>query len=53
MSQFDEYTDDVQRLFGCVINTANDALTAGSIDSVTDASFPVPGAIPLGFVRQS
>ena len=48
-----EYTTiDVQRLFGFAINTANDALTTGSLDSVTDASFPVPGAIPLDFVRQ-
>ena len=52
MSQLGEYTDDVQRLFGFAINTANDALTSGSIDSVTDASFPVPGAIPLEFDRQ-
>ncbi len=52
LSQLGEYTDDVQRLFGFAINTANDALTNGSIDSVTDASFPVPGAIPLDFVRQ-
>ena len=52
LSQLGEYTDDVQRLFGFAINTANDALTTGSIDSVTDASFPVPGAIPLDFVRQ-
>ena len=52
MSQLGEYTDDVQRLFGFAINTANDALTTGSLDSVTDASFPVPGAIPLDFVRQ-
>ncbi len=52
LSQLGEYTDDVQRLFGFAINTANNALTTGSIDSVTDASFPVPGAIPLDFVRQ-
>ena len=39
-------------LFGFAINIANDALTSGSIDSVTDASFPVPGAIPLEFDRQ-
>ena len=52
LSQLGEYTDDVQRLFGFAINTANDALTTGSLDSVTDASFPVPGAIPLDFVRQ-
>ncbi len=52
LSQLGEYTDDVQRLFGFAINTANDALTTGAIDSVTDASFPVPGAIPLDFVRQ-
>ena len=52
LSQLGEYTDDVQRLFGFAINTANDALTTGSIDSVTDASFPVPGAIPLVFDRQ-
>ena len=52
LSGLGEYTDDVQRLFGFAINTANDALTTGSIDSVTDASFPVPGAIPLDFVRQ-
>ena len=52
LSQLGEYTDDVQRLFGFAINIANDALTTGSIDSVTDASFPVPGAIPLDFVRQ-
>ena len=52
LSQLGEYTDDVQRLFGFAINSANDALTSGSIDSVTDASFPVPGAIPLEFDRQ-
>jgi RHS repeat-associated protein len=52
LSQLGEYTDDVQRLFGFAINTANDALTTGSLDSVTDASYPVPGAIPLDFVRQ-
>ena len=52
LSRLGEYTDDVQRLFGFAINTANDALTNGSLDSVTDASFPVPGAIPLDFVRQ-
>ena len=52
LSQLGEYTDDVQRLFAFAINTANDALTNGSLDSVTDASFPVPGAIPLDFVRQ-
>jgi hypothetical protein len=52
LSQLGEYTDDVQRLFGFAINTANDAGTTGSIDSVTDASFPVPGAIPLEFDRQ-
>ena len=52
LSQLGEYTDDVQRLFGFAINIANDAATSGSLDSVTDASFPVPGAIPLGFVRQ-
>ena len=52
LSQLGEYTNDVQRLFGFAINTANDALTTGSIDSVTDASFPVPGAIPLEFDRQ-
>jgi RHS repeat-associated protein len=52
LSQLGEYTDDVQRLFGFAINTANDALTTGSIDSVTDASFPVPGSIPLEFDRQ-
>ena len=52
LSQLDEYTDDVQRLFGFAINTANDALTTGSLDAVTDASFPVPGAIPLEFDRQ-
>ena len=51
-SQLGEYTDDVQRLFGFAINTANDAMTNGSLDSVTDASFPVPGAIPLVFDRQ-
>ncbi len=52
LSQLGEYTDDVQRLFGFAINLANDAATSGSLDSVTDASFPVPGAIPLDFVRQ-
>ena len=52
LSQLGEYTDDVQRLFGFAINTANNALTTGSLDSVTDASFPVPGAIPLEFDRQ-
>jgi RHS repeat-associated protein len=52
LSQLGEYTDDVQRLFGFAINTANDALTSGSIDSVTDASYPDPGGIPLDFVRQ-
>ncbi len=52
LSQLGEYTDDVQRLFGFAINTANNAGTTGAIDSVTDASFPVPGAIPLDFVRQ-
>ena len=52
LSQLGEYTDDVQRLFGFAVNTANDALTTGSTDSVTDASFPVPGAIPLEFARQ-
>ncbi len=52
LSRLGEYTDDVQRLFAFAINTANDALTNGSLDSVTDASFPVPGAIPLDFVRQ-
>ena len=52
LSQLGEYTDDIQRLFGFAISTANDALTTGAIDSVTDASFPVPGAIPLEFVRQ-
>jgi len=52
LSQLGEYTDDVQRLFGFAINIANDAATSGSLDSVTDASFPIPGAIPLDFVRQ-
>ncbi len=52
LSGLGEYADDVQRLFGFGINTANDALTSGSIDSVTDASFPVPGAIPFEFDRQ-
>jgi len=52
LSQLGEYTDDVQRLFGFAINIANDAVTNGSLDSVTDASFPVPGAIPLVFDRQ-
>ena len=52
LSQLREYTDDVQRLFGFAINIANNAATSGSLDSVTDASFPVPGAIPLDFVRQ-
>jgi YD repeat-containing protein len=52
LSQLGEYTDDVQRLFGFAINIANDAATSGSLDSVTDASFPVPGAIPLEFDRQ-
>ena len=52
LSQLGEYTDDVQRLFGFAINIANNAVTTGSIDSVTDASFPVPGAIPLEFDRQ-
>ena len=52
LSELGEYTDDVQRLFGFAINNANDALTTGSIDSVTDASFPVPGTIPLVFARQ-
>ena len=52
LSQLGEYTDDVQRLFGFAINVANDSATNGSLDSVTDASFPVPGAIPLEFDRQ-
>jgi YD repeat-containing protein len=52
LSRLGEYTDDVQRLFAFATNTANDALTIGSINSITDASFPIPGAIPLDFVRQ-
>ena len=52
LSQLGEYTNDAQRLFGFAINTANDSLTTGAIDSVTDASFPVPGAVPLDFVRE-
>ncbi len=52
LSQLGEYTDDVQRLFGFAINTANDPATSGSLDLVTDGSFPVPGAIALDFVRQ-
>ena len=50
MSQLGEYTDDVQRLFGFAISS--DAVTSGSLDSVSGTSFPVPGAIPLVFDRQ-
>jgi IPT/TIG domain len=50
LSRLGEYTDDATRLFSFAMNAGNNALTTGSLDSVTDASFPVPGAIPLEFV---
>ncbi len=52
LSELGEYTDDASRLFDFAIEAADNMLTNGSLDSVTDASYPVPGAISLEFDRE-
>ena len=52
LSQLGEYTIDAQRLFGFEIAKADASLSSGALATVTDTSFPVPGAIPLEFDRQ-
>jgi hypothetical protein len=52
LSGLGEYDDDLRGLFGFALSIANDQIIDAPIDSVTDAAFPVPGAIPLTFARQ-
>ena len=52
LSQLGESTDDVSRLVGFEILKADAFYTAATLATVTDASYPTPGAIPLDFVRQ-
>ncbi len=52
LSQLGESTADVSRLVGFEILKADAFFSAATLASVTDASYPTPGAIPLDFVRQ-
>ena len=52
LSQLGESTDDVSRLIGFEILKADAFYSARTLATVTDASYPTPGAIPLDFVRQ-
>ena len=52
LSQLGESTDDVSRLLGFEILKADAFYTTATLATVTDASYPTPGAIPLDFVRQ-
>ncbi len=52
LSQLGESTGDVSRLLGFEILKADAFYTTATLATVTDASYPTPGAVPLDFVRQ-